>query len=61
MNQQESGRRYEMLSDKLPQLGAFALGAMTETAARNHSPEVREFAQRQLDLWVQHGLIAVAS
>lgn len=57
MSQQESGRSYEMNHDRLRDLGSFALGAMEATAASNPSAEVRQFAQQQLDIWVQHGYV----
>ncbi len=50
---------YRMNHDKLRDLGAFALGAMQEVAARHPSTEVREFARKQLEHWADHGYIEV--
>lgn len=48
---------YEVKDGKWRDIGAYALGAV-EVAANSHaSPEVREFAQAQLDSWVRQGFI----
>lgn len=55
--QSEKQRSYEVKDGRWGDIGAFALGAMETVAAVHPSPDVREFAQQQLDGWVRHGFI----
>lgn len=52
---------YEVKDGKWRDIGAYALGAVEVAAATHPSPEVRAFAQQQLDAWVRHGFIEEAS